>query len=433
MEKFDVIVVGAGPSGNAAAYTLAKAGVSVLQIERGESPGTKNVQGAILYASALEEIIPDFRDSAPLERHVAEQRMWMMDEGEVCTGMTHRDARFSKPPYNRYTIIRARFDRWFSGMVKKAGALVICETTVIELLRDAQGKVIGVRTEREQGDVFADCVILADGANALLGSRAGLRPDIKAEDMALVAKEVLFLPKETLDARFNLSGDEGVVIELAGNITHGMVGTGFLYTNKDSISIGIGCMLGDMKRQTITPYQLLEGLKQHSAVKPLIEGAEMKEYSAHLIPEGGLKALPELYGDGWLVVGDSAGFVNGIHREGSNLAMMSGRLAAESLIALKESGKPFNAGNLAEYKRRLDNSVIMADLKKYADVPDFLHNKPHILDIYPRLLGNAAFEMFMVDGQSKRAKQKKIFDELKSKRSLLGLLGDAYHFWRAFR
>ena len=433
MEKFDVIIVGAGPSGNAAAYTLAKAGVSVLQIERGESPGTKNVQGAILYASALEEIIPDFRDSAPLERHVAEQRMWMMDEGEVCTGMTHRDARFSKPPYNRYTIIRARFDRWFSGMVKKAGALVICETTVIELLRDAQGKVIGVRTEREQGDVFADCVILADGANALLGSRAGLRPDIKAEDMALVAKEVLFLPKETLDARFNLSGDEGVVIELAGNITHGMVGTGFLYTNKDSISIGIGCMLGDMKRQTITPYQLLEGLKQHSAVKPLIEGAEMKEYSAHLIPEGGLKALPQLYGDGWLVVGDSAGFVNGIHREGSNLAMMSGRLAAESLIALKESGKPFNAGNLAEYKRRLDNSVIIADLKKYADVPEFLHNKPHILDIYPRLLGNAAFEMFMVDGQSKRAKQKKIFDELKSKRSLLGLLGDAYHFWRAFR
>ncbi len=433
MEKFDVIVVGAGPSGNAAAYTLAKAGVSVLQIERGESPGTKNVQGAILYASALEEIIPDFRDSAPLERHVAEQRMWMMDEGEVCTGMTHRDARFSKPPYNRYTIIRARFDRWFSGMVKKAGALVICETTVIELLRDTQGKVIGVRTEREQGDVFADCVILADGANALLGSRAGLRPDIKAEDMALVAKEVLFLPKETLDARFNLSGDEGVVIELAGNITHGMVGTGFLYTNKDSISIGIGCMLGDMKRQTITPYQLLEGLKQHSAVKPLIEGAEMKEYSAHLIPEGGLKALPQLYGDGWLVVGDSAGFVNGIHREGSNLAMMSGRLAAESLIALKESGKPFNAGNLAEYKRRLDNSVIIADLKKYADVPEFLHNKPHILDIYPRLLGNAAFEMFMVDGQSKRAKQKKIFDELKSKRSLLGLLGDAYHFWRAFR
>lgn len=433
MEKFDVIVVGAGPSGNAAAYTLAKAGLKVLQLERGESPGTKNVQGAILYAHALEEIIPDFRDSAPLERHVAEQRMWIMDEGQVCTGMTHRDARFSTPPYNRYTIIRARFDRWFSAKVKEAGALVICETTVTELLRDTKGRVIGVRTERERGDILADCVILADGANALLGSRAGLRPEIKAEDMALVAKEVLFLPKETLEARFNVSGDEGVVVELAGNVTHGMVGTGFLYTNKDSISIGIGCMLGDMKRQTITPYQLLEGLKRHTAVRPLIEGAEMKEYSAHLIPEGGLKALPQLYGDGWLVVGDSAGFVNGIHREGSNLAMTSGRLAAESLVALKTSGKPFDARHLADYQRRLDDSVIIADLKKYADVPEFLHHKPYILDIYPRLLGNAAHEMFMVDGQSKRAKQRKIFAELKSRRSLLGLIGDAYHFWRAFR
>jgi electron transfer flavoprotein-quinone oxidoreductase len=188
-----------------------------------------------------------------------------------------------------------------------------------------------------------------------------------------------------------------------------------------------------MKRQTITPYQLLEGLKQHTAVKPLIEGAEMKEYSAHLIPEGGLKALPQLYGDGWLVVGDSAGFVNGIHREGSNLAMTSGRLAAEAIVALKASGKALDAGNLAEYKRRLDASVIIADLKKYADVPEFLHKKPHIIDLYPRVLGNSMHEMFMVDGQSKRAKQQKIFNELRSKRSLLGLLGDAYQFWRAFR
>ena len=121
MEKFDVIVVGAGPSGNAAAYTLAKAGLSVLQLERGESPGTKNVQGAILYADALAQIIPDFRESAPLERHVVEQRMWLMDEDASCTGVTYRDERFSTPPYNRYTIIRARFDRWFPSRLKRRG------------------------------------------------------------------------------------------------------------------------------------------------------------------------------------------------------------------------------------------------------------------------------------------------------------------------
>jgi len=433
MEKFDVIVVGAGPSGNATAYTLAKAGLNVLQLERGESPGTKNVQGAILYANALEKIIPDFRDSAPLERHIAEQRMWLLDENQSCTGATYRDARFSQEPYNRYTIIRARFDRWFSEKVKSAGALVICETTVKELLRDSSGKVIGVRTEREQGDIYANCVVLADGANALLGERAGLRPQVKAEDMALAVKEVLFLPKETIEARFNLTGSQGVVIEIAGNITHGMVGTGFLYTNKDSLAVGIGCMLSDMKKQSLTPYQLLEAMKNHPSIKPLIEGAEMKEYAAHLIPEGGYKALPQLYGDGWLVVGDSAGFVNAVHREGSNLAMTSGRLAAETLIELHGEKKAFTAQHLAGYKQRLDDSFVMDDLKKYEGVPDLLTRNPQILSMYPSFVSDVAREMLTVDGRPKREKQKKILRQLTQRRSVLGLLGDAFKFWRAFR
>ena len=431
-EKFDVIVVGAGMAGNAAAYTLAKGGLKVLQIERGETPGSKNVQGAILYSDAIEKIIPDFRDDAPLERHLIEQRVWILDDNSY-VGTNYRSEDFNKPPYNRYTIIRARFDRWFSDQVKKAGALVVCETTVTELLRNGSGKVIGVRTEREKGDIYADCVILADGANALVGSRAGLRPEITADDMALAVKEVLFLPKETVDARFNISGTQGVVIEIAGNVTHGMLGTGFLYTNKDSLAIGIGCMLSDMKKQSLTPYQLLEGLKRHPTIKPLIEGAEMKEYSAHLIPEGGYKALPQLYGDGWMIVGDAAGFVNAVHREGSNLAMTSGRMAAETLIALKAAGKPYSAANLAAYKRALDDSFVMADLKKYQDVPTLLTEQPHMLGMYPRFLGDAARELLTVDGVSKRAKQQKIMADLKGKRSLLGLLGDAYRFWRAFR
>jgi electron transfer flavoprotein-quinone oxidoreductase len=276
-------------------------------------------------------------------------------------------------------------------------------------------------------------VILADGVNALVGQRAGLRTDIKLEHAALAVKETLFLSKEIIDERFGVTDGQGVVIEIAGRITHGMVGTGFLYTNKDSIAIGIGCMLGDLSKRAIAPYQLLEGMKRHPMVKPLIAGAEMKEYAAHLIPEGGYKAVPKLYGGGWMMVGDSAGLVNGVHREGSNLAMTSGRLAAQTLIELKARGAKFDAKGLAAYKAKLDDSFVMKDMKKYADVPDFMHGNPHVLGEYPSLLNTAAREMLIVDGVDKRTKQKRILAQVREKRSLLGLMGDAYRFWRAFR
>ncbi|MHB1176636.1 MAG: FAD-dependent oxidoreductase, partial [Sulfuriferula sp.] len=232
-QKFDVIVVGAGPAGNAAAYTLAKAGLAVLQLERGEAPGSKNVQGAILYSDALERIIPDFRDSAPLERHIIEQRMWVLDD-ESYIGTTFRSNDFNKPPHNRYTIIRAKFDKWFSKKVREAGALVICEVTVKELLRSKQGKVIGVEVDREHGKIYADVVILADGVNSTLARKAGFRGELKPKDVALAVKEIHFLPRDVVESRFNIGKDEGVVIEMLGKITQGMMGTGFLYANKDS-------------------------------------------------------------------------------------------------------------------------------------------------------------------------------------------------------
>lgn len=431
-ERFDVIVVGAGPAGNAAAYTLAKAGLEVLQIERGEFPGSKNVQGAILYADALERLIPDFRDSAPLERHIIEQRMWVLDEHSYLGGH-YRSAEFAKPPHNRYTIIRARFDKWFSEQVQKAGALLLCETTVKTLLRDKQGKVIGVEVDRADGQIYADAVILADGANSLVATRAGLRRDIRAETAALAVKEVIFLPKETVEARFNLGDREGAVIEMLGSISQGMVGTGFLYTNKDSISIGIGCMLSDLRHQRITLVELLERMKAHPAIAPLIAGGEAREYAAHLIPEGGYDALPQLYGEGWMLVGDSAGFVNAVHREGSNLAMTSGQMAAETLIELFRAKRPATAANLARYRARLDASFVMKDLKKYRRLPDTLDRQRQFINDYPGLLNQAAHTLLRVDGVDKRQKEKEIFNAFRERRSLLGLLGDAYHLWRAAR
>lgn len=429
-EKFDAIVVGAGPAGNAAAYTMAKAGLNVLQVERGETSGTKNVQGAILYADALERIIPEFRDEAPLERHIIEQRMWLLDD-ESYVGSHYRSDEFNKPPYNRYTIIRTHFDKWFSGEVQKAGALVINETTVTDLIMDGN-RVCGIMTDRVGGSVYADIVVLADGVNSLLAKKAGFHPEIQPKDVALAVKEIHFLPEETIDSRFNVSGNAGVVIEMAGKITGGMAGTGFLYTNKESIAIGVGCMLSDLKQKGITPYSLLDKMKAHPSIKPMIEGGTMKEYTAHLIPEGGYKAIPQLYGDGWMIVGDAGMFVNAVHREGSNLAMTTGRLAAETVIELMAEGKPMTTKNLARYKEKADESFVMKDLKKYQRMPKTLETNQHFFTDYPELVNGAMHEMLTVDGVDKKTKERMIRKNFVKSRSLTGLMSDAFKLWRAF-
>lgn len=428
-EKFDVIVVGAGMAGNACAYVLAQGGLKVLQIERGETPGSKNVQGAILYADAIERIIPNFRDDAPLERHMIEQRLWIMDDNAY-VGASYRSEDFNQQPYNRYTILRTHFDQWFNKKVREAGALVICETTVTELLLDGK-RVIGVLTDRKGGEIYADAVVLCDGVNSRLATKAGFHPEIQPKDVALAVKEIHFLPQETIEARFNLGENEGVAIEMAGKITAGMMGTGFLYTNQESITLGVGCMLSDFKKQKVTPYQLLEKMKNHPSIKPLIADSEMKEYAAHLIPEGGYNAIPKVYGDGWMIAGDAGQFVNGLHREGSNLAMTTGMLAAQTLIALKAAGKPFNATHLSAYKTKLDTSFVMKDLKKYRRMPDIFHRNKQFFTTYPDLLSQAAQSMIRVDGIDKKSKEQGIKKSFLASRSWFGLVGDAFKFWRA--
>ena len=432
-EKFDAIVIGAGPSGNAAAYTMAKAGLNVLQIERGEYSGSKNVQGAILYADALEKIIPDFRDDAPLERHIIEQRMWMMDDRSH-TGAHYRSEDFNEERPNRYTILRAQFDKWFNSKVREAGALVLYETTVTELVKDYHGNVIGVRTDRSGNPIMANVVLLAEGVNGLVGQRSGLRDEVAPDTVALAVKEMHFLPRETIEARFNLSGNEGVVIEAMGTITKGMTGTGFLYTNEESISVGIGCIVSDFAESDVTPYGLLEAFKNHPSIKPLLADSEVKEYAAHLIPEGGYKAIPQLYGNGWIVVGDAGQFVNAVHREGSNLAMTTGRIAAETVISLTRKREEMSAANLVEYTRRLEETFVLKDLRKYKGIPALLHgNKGNFFGTYPKLISQAMQTWFRVDGIDKKSKEKAIFRSFREARSFWGMLGDAFKLVKAWR
>ena len=424
-ERMDAIVVGAGPAGVTAARALAEAGLAVVVLERGQFPGSKNVWGGILYRQPTEEICPGFETEAPLERPIIEQRYLMLTE-DALLGATYRSQRFAEPPYNAYSVLRSPFDRWYATKAEDAGAEVFPEFTVTDLLWE-DGRVVGVTTGDPDGELFARCVVLADGANSLLAQAAGLHKEWAPIEQALVAKELIALPAGTIEDRFALPSGFGTALEIFGEATWGLLGYGFVYTNKDSLSIGTGALLEDLIRSGINVNDMLDRFKRHPAIAPLIAGGETLEYSAHLIPEGGYHRMPRVYADGVVVVGDAAGFVNPLNREGVNLAMLSAKLAAQTIVEAA-AADDFSAASLARYRELLDDSIVIQDLYKIRNVTDFAHARPHLLTEYPRLLSDAAREYLTVDGFSKKEKQTRIGRLLGGvpKRRLLGdLIGAA--------
>jgi electron transfer flavoprotein-quinone oxidoreductase len=409
-EKFDAVVVGAGPAGSAAAITMAKAGLQVALLERGAKPGSKNVMGGILYNHYLEEIVGEEWKSAPLERPIIEERRWIMTP-EAAIGIDYKNLRNRDRPHS-FSVLRARFDAWFAEQAEKSGAIVVPET-VVDRLMVKDGKVVGVGTGRGD-DLYADVVVVCEG----IGLGAGLlektviagkplRRKLRANEVAMAVKEIMQLDAGLIDERFNCEAGEGCTIECFGDSTMGMSGFMFIYTNKDSLSVGGGALLSEFNATLRSPNDLMEHFKNHPAVKPLLRGAETVEYLAHLIPEGGYRGIPKVYGPGYLVCGDAAMLSNPVHREGSNLAMESGRLAGQTVIHAKEAGD-FSEHRLAEYKGRLDNSWIMADMKKYDGAVPLLEHNPQMLTKYPQVADRALDEFFRVDGTSKWQKQSNI-------------------------
>lgn len=428
--KFDVIVVGAGPAGISAAIMCAKAGLDVILIERGEHPGSKNVMGGILYRYPTEQIIPEFFKEAPLERHITEERVWLLSQDSVVK-FGYKSAKFEQEPHNCYSVFRSRFDEWFAKKAVEYGVTLINETLVEDVIMK-DGKVIGVRTNREDGDLYADVVVAADGVNSLMATKAGLHPDVRSETLALAVKEVYYLDKEKIEDRFNIDSDGGVTIELLGNATQGLIGTAFIYTNKNSLSIGVGAFLSQLIENKVSAYNLIESVKTHPMIKPLLAGGETKEYLAHLIPEGGFRAIPKYIMDGMILVGDAAMLVNSLHREGSNLAMTSGRFAAEAIIRAKEN-EDFSEKGLSYYKDLMEHSFIIKDLKKYKNTEKFFEEHLQFFQLYPQLANDAIHEFFTVDDVSKKDKQKKIWGHITEKIPSWKLLLDIYNGWRVVK
>ncbi len=429
-ERVDAIVVGAGPAGVSTALTLARAGLEVVVIERGAYPGAKNVMGGILYRQPTELLVPDFASTAPVERAIIEQRYMLLTEDSAFSG-TYRTQAFAEPPYNAFSVMRADWDQWFAQQAEEAGAFIIPQMTVVDLIW-SHGKVDGVRTGDEEGDLRADVVVIADGANSLLAQKAGMHREWEPSEQALIAKEIVRLSEQTINERFNVPDGLGVAMEVFGKSTAGLLGYGFVYTNRESISIGTGALLSDLITSGLNVNDILNDFKQHPAIAPLIAGGEMTEYSAHLIPEGGWDALPELYVDGALLVGDAAGMVNAMNREGSNFAMVSGKLAAQAIIEAKEAGD-FSAMTLSRYRELLEETFVLKDLHKIRHMKSFAHDRPHLLNELPELMSEIAREYLTVDNLPLATKQKRITKMLRSGLSARTVLNDVTGLIRAMR
>ena len=384
--RYDVVVVGAGPAGSAAALTAARAGRRVLLLERAEHPGGKNVSGAAFYApQVLEALVPGFWRSAPVERHLT-RRVITFTSPESALSVDFRTANWDREPFNGFTLLRPRFDRWLADQAVAAGATLLASTVVDDLLRDGAGRVVGVRTRRPDGDVEAGVIVAADGVNAFLARKAGLRGELPPHEVALGVKEVVALDRQAIEDRFALTGDEGVTYEYVGAVTGGVKGGAFLYTNQESLSLGVIAQIASLTAARVPAYELMEAFKAHSAVAPLLRGSRLVEYSAHMVPEAGLAGLSRLYGDGILVAGDAAGlcFSTGLYLEGINYAIASGAAAGETAAEAVGSGR-VDAAALRAYERRLRQSFVLRDFRRFRRAPAFAMSEP-VQRVYPGVM-----------------------------------------------
>jgi len=444
--SFDAIVVGAGPAGTTAALGLAQKGAKVLLLERGEYPGAKNMFGGMLaYCPTPERLIPNFWENAPWERAVT-KRVLSVVGGESSTSLVFHassegrlqgevgatvvaGASFDKTLIG-FTLFRPLFDCWYAEQAVAQGVTLLSGCRVEGLVQKA-GAVCGVRVAGEHDVVEAPLVIACDGVLSFLAREAGLHAGREPHQVALGVRALYLLSEDEINERFGLKGREGASYEFLG-CTRGIRGGGFLYTQTDTVAAGLVVHLDSLKEKQIPPYELLEHFVAQPPVSLLLRGAQLVEYSAHLLPEAGLRMVPKLYANGLLVAGDAAGlcYTNGLTQEGMNLAMTSGWLAAEVAAEALAAGN-VSAAYLARYEQELKNSFVLRDLKTFRRAIDFLH-RDQLFTVYPQVVARLMEDVFRSDGHPKRRIAALLRQAMKGRVSLRQVVRDALEGGRAF-
>ena len=410
MADFDAVVVGAGCAGSAAAFELARAGKSVLVVERGTSAGAKNMSGGRIYSHILKLLYPKFEETAPVERRITAERISLMAPASNCT-IDYRSDAFLQEGRDSYSVLRASFDKWLADEAEAQGAEFVYGIPVESLLKDGS-RVTGVVAGDDE--ITAEVVILADGVNSLLSNQATGAPRPQPTQMAVGIKQTIELPSGVIEDRLLLSEGEGAAWLFAGDATKGTVGGGFMYTNRESLSLGLVTTISHLGAGATPIYQMMEDFKQRPDVAALVKGGKVVEHSGHMVPEGGFAMVPEVTGDGVLICGDAAMLVInlGYMVRGMDFAVASGFYAACAACQALEAGDTSKVG-LAPYRAALESSFVLQDMKTFRRFPHFMDSTPRIFEGYPEMVGAIMDKMFVVDGQPVAPLKKSLLPEVK--------------------
>lgn len=421
-EKFDSIVVGGGLAGLSAAYRMVQEGLNVVVVERGNYSGAKNMTGGRIYTHSLEKLIPNFREVAPLERKITKEKVSILS-AETGTTFEYTEKN-KKANAESYSILSGKFDQWLAEQIEEMGAFIVSGVQVTELIMDGN-HVIGVKAGEDE--LYANTVIIADGVNSMLAEKMGVRNKVLPKDVAVGIKDVYELPETVIEDRFNNNATEGTAWLSMGEITHGSMGRGFIYTNKSTISVGLVVGLEHIEDNPCNIEQMMNEFISNPVIAPLLKDAKLIEHSGHMVPEQGYNSVTHLSGDGYLVAGDAAGLcINiGYTVRGMDLAIESGIYAADTVIqATKENN--FSGQFLKQYDEKVKNSPSLGkDLFLYKNTPAFLENK-RIFTEYPTLVNHIMHDVFEVSDEGAKPILGKVLKHVK-KVGILNIIKDAWN------